>query len=123
MSIVSDMADADGTNEASTTSAARSPRRTPTNVSRGLRELGEHIATWRKLQRLPAATLAARAGISRDTLYEIERGSGKASSENLLRVLNVVGILGPVVGATDPYTTDVGKLRADEVLPQRVRKR
>ena len=117
------MADTEKTNEASPTSMARSPRRTPTNVARGLRELGEHIATWRKLQRLPVTTVAARAGISRDTLYEIERGSGKASSENLLRVLNVLGILSPVVGAADPYTTDVGKLRADEVLPQRVRKR
>jgi hypothetical protein len=27
-----------------------------------------------------------------------------------------------VVEAADPYTTDVGKLRADEVLPNRVRR-
>jgi len=92
-------------------------------VARGLRDLGEHVATWRKLQRLPAATVAARAGISRSTLHEVERGSGRASSENLARVLNVLGILGPVVHAADPYTTEVGKLRADEALPQRVRGR
>jgi transcriptional regulator with XRE-family HTH domain len=111
----------------SKTSARSSPggsgRRTPTSVARALRELGEHAATWRKLQRLPAATVAARAGISRSTLYEIEHGSGKASTENLFRVLNVLGILRPIVSAADPYTTDVGKLRADEVLPERVRRR
>lgn len=112
MSIMSDV----------TLGGRRVDRRTPTSVERGLRDMGDHLATWRKLQRVPAVTLAARAGISRHTLYEIERGSGKASSENLLRVLDVLGILGPMVSAADPYTTDVGKLRTDEILPQRIRR-
>jgi transcriptional regulator with XRE-family HTH domain len=83
--------------------------------------LGEHVSTWRKLQRLTAAQVAERAGISRDTLRTIEHGMGTASTENLLRVLRVLGILDPVISSSDPYLTDVGKLRADEVLPKRVR--
>jgi transcriptional regulator with XRE-family HTH domain len=94
---------------------------TPLAVGRGLRVLGEHVSTWRKLQRLTAAQVAERAGISRDTLRAIEQGKGTASTENLLRVLRILGILDPVIAASDPYQTDVGKLRADEVLPKRVR--
>jgi transcriptional regulator with XRE-family HTH domain len=100
---------------------ARKPLVTPLAVARSLRVLGTHVATWRKLQRLTAAQLAERAGISKDTLRSIEQGKGTASTENLLRVLRIIGILDQVVTAADPYQTDVGRLRADEILPQRVR--
>ena len=93
----------------------------PHAVGRGLRVLGEHVSAWRKLQRLTAAQVAERAGISRDTLRTIEQGKGTASTENLLRVLRILGILDSVLDAADPYQTDVGKLRADEILPKRVR--
>jgi transcriptional regulator with XRE-family HTH domain len=94
---------------------------TPLAVGRGLRVLGQHVSAWRKLQRLTAAQVAERAGISRDTLRSIEQGKGTTSTENLLRVLRILGILDPVIAASDPYQTDVGKLRADEILPKRVR--
>jgi transcriptional regulator with XRE-family HTH domain len=94
---------------------------TPLAVGRGLRVLGEHVSAWRKLQRLTAAQVAERAGISRDTLRTIEQGKGTASTENLLRVLRILGILDSVLNAANPYQTDVGKLRADEILPKRVR--
>jgi hypothetical protein len=69
--------------------------RTPIAVERSLRTLGQHVAAWRKLQRVTAA--------------------------QLLRVLRVLGVMEAVVAAADPYSTDVGKLRVDEQLPQRVR--
>ena len=93
----------------------------PLAVHRALRDLGRHAAAWRKLQRLPAATVASRAGISRDTLRAIEQGRGSASTENLLRVLRALGVMDRVVASADPYSTDVGRLRAGEDLPQRVR--
>jgi transcriptional regulator with XRE-family HTH domain len=94
---------------------------TPIAVGRGLRELGLHASTWRKLQRLTTTQVAERAGISRDTLRSIEHGTGTASTENLLRVMRALGVLDAFVASVDPYTTDVGKLRANEVLPERVR--
>ncbi|MGH9067996.1 MAG: helix-turn-helix domain-containing protein [Acidimicrobiales bacterium] len=97
------------------------PARTPIAVERSLRTLGQQVAAWRKLQRVTAAQLAERAGITRDTLRSIEQGKGTASSENLLRVLRSLGVMDAVVAAADPYTTDVGRLRVDERLPQRVR--
>jgi transcriptional regulator with XRE-family HTH domain len=99
----------------------KSPHVTPIPVTRALRALGEHVATWRKLNRLTAAQVAERANISRDTLRAIEQGRGTVSTENLLRVLRILGIMDEVVKSADPYETDVGRLRMDETLPKRVR--
>jgi transcriptional regulator with XRE-family HTH domain len=96
-------------------------RMTPLAVERSLRLLGEHVSNWRKLNRLTAAQVAERANVSRETLRAIEHGKGTASTENLLRVLRIVGIMDKVVAAADPYQTDVGRLRMDETLPKRVR--
>ena len=102
-------------------SLSKPERMTPLAVERALRVLGEHVANWRKLNRLTAAQVAERANISRETLRAIEQGRGTASTENLLRVLRIVGIMDSVVAAADPYKTDVGRLRMDEILPKRVR--
>jgi hypothetical protein len=37
-------------------------------------------------------------------------------------VLRILGTLDGVVAAADPYQTDVGRLRVDEILPKRVRR-
>src|SRR5215469_1823770 len=100
----------------------RPDRVTPLAVERALRVLGEHVSNWRKLNRLTAAQVAERANVSRETLRAIEQGKGTASTENLLRVLRIIGIMDSVVAAADPYQTDVGRLRMDEILPKRVRR-
>jgi transcriptional regulator with XRE-family HTH domain len=102
-------------------SAIKPERVTPLAVERGLRILGEHVSNWRKLNRLTAAQVAERANISRETLRAIEQGKGTASTENLFLVLRIIGIMDSVVAAADPYQTDVGRLRMDEILPKRVR--
>lgn len=91
------------------------------SVERALREFGRHVATWRRLERLPVQLVAERAGISRDTLRAIETGRGSVSLENCFRVLRILGVMDGVVRAADPYETEVGRRRADEILPQRVR--
>ena len=101
--------------------ASKDPHVTPLSVARALRVLGTHVSNWRKLNRLTAAQVAERAGISRDTLRAIEQGKGTASTENLLRVLRILGVMDGVVAAADPYRTDMGRLRMDEALPKRVR--
>jgi transcriptional regulator with XRE-family HTH domain len=85
-----------------------------------MRRIGEELATWRRLRRLTAAQVAERAGLSRHTVMRLENGQG-ASLENLLRVARALGVLDSLVTALDPYTTDVGRLRSEEILPQRVR--
>lgn len=94
--------------------------RTPATVTRAMRRLGEDLATWRRLRRLTAAQVADRAGVSRHTVMRLEKGAG-ASLENALRVARALGMLDSIAASLDPYSTDVGRLRADEALPQRVR--
>ena len=94
--------------------------RTPIAVANGQRRIGEDLATWRRLRRLTAAQVADRAGISRYTVMRLEKGEG-ATMENLLRVARALGVLDQLVEAVDPYQTDVGRLRSEEALPERVR--
>ena len=82
--------------------------------------MGEQLGIWRKLRQLTVAQVAERAGISRYTVMRLENGEG-ASMENLLRVARALGVLDLLAAALDPYATDLGRLRAQESLPKRVR--
>lgn len=93
---------------------------TPLPVRRGLSTIGGQLATWRRLRRLTAEQVADRAGVSRSTVAALEGGRG-ASLENALRVARALGVLDLIVHAADPYETDLGRARADEELPRRVR--
>jgi transcriptional regulator with XRE-family HTH domain len=94
--------------------------RTPIAVTTAQRRIGEEFATWRRLRRLTAAQVADRAGLSRHTVMRLENGTG-ASLESVLRVARALGVLDSLVSALDPYETDVGRLRSEEALPERVR--
>lgn len=93
---------------------------TPVPVRRGLTTIGAQLATWRRLRRLTAAQVADRAGVSRSTVVALETGRG-ATLENTLRIARALGVLDSIVRAADPYETDLGRARAAEELPQRVR--
>ncbi len=101
--------------------ASRSVGATPPTVRRALRAVADDVAVWRKLRGLTQAQLADRAGVSLNTLRRLEGGGGGVSLENVLRILRALGVLDSVPRALDPYETDVGRLRSEERLPQRVR--
>lgn len=92
-------------------------------MRRAIEDIAADIATWRKLRGLTQAQLADRAGVSQTTLRRLEHGDGGIALENVLRILRGLGVMEPVTAAFDPYATDVGRLRSDERLPQRVRPR
>ncbi len=98
-------------------------RQTPPPLRRALRALAEDIATWRKLRGLTQSQLADRSNVSRGTLHRLEKGDGGVSTENLLRVLRGLGVLDSFSRALDPYESDIGRLRAEERLPERIRPR
>lgn len=101
----------------------QTPRRVPAAIRRANRSLAEDIAAWRKLRGLTQAQLADRSGVGLATLARLEKGGGGASIENLLKVMRALGILDNALKALDPYETDIGRLRADQDLPRRVRSR
>lgn len=90
-------------------------------VKAGAASIGEQLVAWRKLNGLTAAQVADRAGIARNTLRRIETGDPGVSLQAFLSVARSLGLLDAIVTATDPYETDLGRARADEVLPKRVR--
>ncbi len=70
---------------------------------------------------LTRAQLAERSGVSVATLQRLEGGDGGVGVEILLRVLRSLGVLESLTQALDPYEADIGRLRSEELLPDRVR--
>ena len=94
--------------------------RTPIPVSRAMRQISANLDLARRQQRIPVALLAERAGLSMPTVTKMLR-TGNGSFENFLRIARLLGLLDGVQQATDPLNTDIGKLRADEDTPKRIR--
>ncbi|AKT52152.1 helix-turn-helix transcriptional regulator [Arsenicicoccus sp. oral taxon 190] len=95
---------------------------TPRPVTRALGATGEALRGWRVLQGLTVGQVADRAGISERTVKRLEAGEG-AALEHFLRVARALGLLDQVVAAVDPLQSDLGRMRADELLPRRPRRR
>lgn len=96
-------------------------RPTPYATTQAASQIGEQLRTWRTLQNLTAEQVAERAGVSRGTVGRLERGDLGIGFEVVLNVARALGVLDLLVSATDPYETQIGRARADERLPQRVR--
>lgn len=92
----------------------------PAPVRHAMHELGADLATWRRLRNLTVAQVAERADVARGVVIKLEAGGG-TTLESLLRVARALGVLDSLTSCLDPYRTDVGRLRSEEVLPQRVR--
>jgi len=97
------------------------PQQAPLPIRRAQRALAESARTWRKLRGLTQSQLADRADVSRGVVQRLEAADGGVSVENLLRILRALGIHDLLVQALDPFASDIGRLRADQELPRRVR--
>ena len=94
--------------------------KTPIPVSRAMRNIAANLDLARRQQRITVDLLAQRANISAPTVRKmLNEGSG--TLENFLRIARILGLLDLVEQATDPLGTPMGKLRADEDTPKRVR--
>lgn len=92
--------------------------------ARMLVEVGESLRLARLRRRLSAQQVADRAGISRSTLQNLEKGSSSISIGNLLQVLVVLGLEKDfaMLAAADPLgrkLQDAGLTK----IPQRAPKR
>ena len=74
-----------------------------------LRQLGENIKLARKRRKLTTIQVAERAGISRNTLYLLEKGSSSVSIGAVFNVLRVLGL-----------QDDFLKLAADDELGRKL---
>jgi transcriptional regulator with XRE-family HTH domain len=96
------------------------PAKAPVNFPgelRQLQELGDRLRLARKRRRLSMQAVSARAGISRQTLYNVENGDPSVTMGTYLRVLAVLGLEQGLdrVAAEDP----LGRRLQDEALEPR----
>ena len=97
-------------------------RPVPVRTKLCAKRIGESLASWRRMLMIPSQELADRAGVSRETRSRLETGDPAVSFATVLHVCGVLGILDRMEDAVDPYETDLGRARADQLIPQRVRK-
>lgn len=95
--------------------------RTPIPVARAMREVASNLDLARRQQRITMELLANRANLSVPTVRKL-LNEGAGSFENFLRVARILGFLDGVVEATNPLNTGIGRIRAEEDTPQRVRR-
>jgi transcriptional regulator with XRE-family HTH domain len=93
----------------------------PAPVLRSAREIGLHLAGWRKILGLTAAQVADRADVTRGTLRKVEQGDPSVSFHVVLRVARALGVLDTLTRALDPLDTDLGRARAGQLERKRVR--
>ncbi|MBR3317492.1 MAG: helix-turn-helix transcriptional regulator [Atopobiaceae bacterium] len=97
-------------------------RRVSPVIVRAARQVGENLSTWRRIERITAAELAARAGVSVDTVRRAEHGDPSVGMGKILSMARVLDILPLVVDAFDPATTEMGRMRLAQEVPKRVRR-
>ena len=97
------------------------PTKTPIPVARAQRSIAANLSLARRQQRITVDLLAERAGISVPTLRRL-LNDGEGSLETYLRVCRILGLLDGAVAVSDPLNTAIGRIRADEDTPLRVRR-
>jgi DNA-binding XRE family transcriptional regulator len=93
----------------------------PLPVARALRKLGADIRDARRRRRIPTATMAQRASISRTTLAKVEKGDPGVQLGIYATILFVLGLTKRIGDLADVRHDDVGLELEDEHLPQRIR--
>lgn len=79
------------------------------NEQRMLTALGERIRLARKRRQLSMAAVAGRAGVSRTSLYKVERGDASITMGMYVRILATMGL-----------DTDINALAADDRVGRRL---
>ena len=95
--------------------------RTPIPVSRAMRTIAANLDLARRQQRITLDLLAERAKLSVPTVRRL-LNEGAGTFENFLRVARILGLLQGVEDATDPLNTPIGRARAEQDVPKRVRR-
>lgn len=91
-------------------------QRTSARRDQMLRQFGSNVRRWRRVNQLTTLEVAERASVTRETLRNIETGTGSPRLESVFAVLSALGIAESIVDAADPLSSDVGRVRVDAIL-------
>lgn len=93
----------------------------PFEVAEAVKTLGENIRIARIRRRMKQEELAQKCGITRKTLYGIEKGLPGVGIGQIFSVLWVMGLLDPVKELAEPDTDEHGKILEAARQSKRVR--
>lgn len=92
----------------------------PIPVISALRKLGQDINTARRRRRLPMSLMAERAGITKVTLWKIEKGNPSTSIAGYASVLFVLGLTEKLKDIADLNNDFTGRMLDEQALPKRI---
>ena len=93
----------------------------PLEVSTAAQRLGESVRLARVRRRLNQEELAQACGITRKTLYALEKGAPGATIATVFTVLWKLGLLQTTLALADPDADEHGKILEAARRPKRVR--
>lgn len=93
----------------------------PLPARRALTKLGHDLRDARRRRRIPSATAAERASISRSTLHKVEKGDPGVAMGIYATVLFVLGLDDRLGDLADPAYDPTGLQLEEEHLPKRIR--
>ena len=94
----------------------------PLEVTMAVQRLGENVRLARVRRGLSQEELAQACGITRKTLYALEKGAAGATSvATAFTVLWKLGLLGTALALADPDADEHGKILEAARRPKRVR--
>lgn len=93
----------------------------PLEVTTAVQRLGENVRLARVRRRLRQEELAQACGITRKTLYALEKGAPGASVATAFTVLWKLGLLSTAAALADPDTDEHGKILEAARRPKRAR--
>ena len=93
----------------------------PLEVTQATQKLGDNVRLARVRRRLSQEELAQACGITRKTLYALEKGAPGTSVATAFAVLWKLGLLDTAVALADPDTDEHGKILEAARRPRRVR--
>lgn len=93
----------------------------PLEVTSATQRLGENIRLARVRRRLSQEELAQACGITRKTLYALEKGTSGATVATTFTVLWKLGLLSTAAALADPDADEHGKILEAARRPKRVR--
>lgn len=94
---------------------------TPLEVTSATRRLGENIRLARIRRRMSQEELAQACGITRKTLYALEKGASGTTVAIAFAVLWKLGLLDTAVALADPDADEHGRILEAARRPKRVR--
>jgi DNA-binding XRE family transcriptional regulator len=94
----------------------------PLEVTAAAQQLGANLRLARVRRQMTQEELAQACGITRKTLYALEKGSPGASIATTLMVLWKLGLLGTVAAVAHPDGDEHGRILEAARRPKRVRR-